>query len=65
MFVKFILYRKSDVKSNEDLYIQKILSYLQENKTISISQAMQVLSLSKSRTNDILKSMVKDDILEK
>lgn len=64
MFVKFILYRESDAKSDAKKgivsYQNQIIEYLIENNTINISKASEILTLSKSRTNDVLKSMIND-----
>lgn len=79
MFVKFVFYRESDAKSdaksgaksdaksdakyNISNYQDILIKYLNENSEINISKAVEILGLSKSRTNDILKIMVDDGII--
>jgi ATP-dependent DNA helicase RecG len=81
MFVKYIFYRESDDKlnnkSNEkkddksddnlkiSIYTSKVIAYLKENREIKISETMNLLNLSKSRSNDVLKSMQNRDIIIK
>lgn len=81
MFVKYIFYRKSDVKSyvksdvksdvkSEDvsklsIYVLRVMDYLKNNREINISETMKLLNLSKSRANDVLRSMQNMNVILK
>lgn len=56
---------KQEVKSKSILYEQKIKEYLEQNMEINITKAMEILKLSKSRTNIILKGMIDKELIRK
>lgn len=61
LFVKFVFYRKQDAKHSEKM----ILDYLLIAESITTTKAMELLTLSKSRTNTILHGMVDKGLMIK
>lgn len=56
---------KSDGKINSSLHKEKVLEYLQQYDSITTVLAMQLLSLGKSRTAEILALMVANGVIIK
>lgn len=55
--------QKPDNYKNTHLHIKRIMNYLKNNKFITVSDAMNVLGLARSRTSEILGKMVKEDLI--
>ena len=54
-----------DVNENTVESQNKILAFVLEQGEITVAQGMELLSLGKSRTSEILRSMVQDELVTK